>query len=623
MAMEKNIKILLIEDNPGDAYLIEEQLEEFANFSYEFKNVETLNEALSVLKEQPFDVILLDLGLPDSDGISTFLRIFNKNPLIPIIILTGLNDETIGSYAVKKGAQDFLVKGQIEGRLLQSTIQYSIERKKAEDKIYKLANVVESSNDAIITESLYGIITSWNKGAEKIFGYSAKEMLGRPISIISPPHVHEETKKLSNKIINGETVRPYETSGLRKDGMIIYVSVTLSPVFDISGKLTAISFIARDITENRSIAAKLRESEERCRIVTEQTGQLVYEYDIDNDKIYWASDVENITGYTQNKLLDKGMEFWIDNVHPEDRKEVLNQKMKYCNQGIQLIEDKENFHIEYRFRRKDGDYIHIEDDGFCSQTGNELIKILGVMKDVTEKKETKELLKRIEETRKKEIHHRVKNNLQVISSLLDLQMENFSQREAVKISDVLETFRESQNRVISMALIHEELYENGGNDTLNFSLYLKKLAQSLFQTYRIGNVNTTLNMDMEERIFFNMDIAVPLGTIVNELVSNSLKHAFAGRDKGEIRIKLCREDTEECKNSRKESKNEELNSIGFILAVSDDGVGIPESIDIENPDTLGIQLVNALVDQLDGKLEPNRANGTEFTIRFRSKEEMQ
>jgi len=326
--MEKNIKILLIEDNSGDVYLIEKQLEEFANFSYELKNVETLNEALSVLKEQTFDVILLDLGLPDSDGINTFLKIYNKNPLIPIIILTGLNDETIGSYAVKKGAQDFLVKGQIEGKLLQSTIQYSIERKKAEDKIYKLANVVESSNDAIITESFYGIVTSWNNSAEKIFGYSAKEMLGRPISIISPPHVHKETKKLSNKIIHGDTVQPYETSGLRKDGMIIDISVTLSPVFDISGKLTAISFIARDITESRSIATKLRESEERCRIVTEQAGQLVYEYDIDNDKIYWASDVKKITGYTQNELLNTGMEFWIDNVHPEDRKEVLNQKMK-------------------------------------------------------------------------------------------------------------------------------------------------------------------------------------------------------------------------------------------------------------------------------------------------------
>jgi CheY-like chemotaxis protein len=135
MAMEKNIKILLIEDNPGDAYLIEEHLEEFANFSYEFKNVGTLNEALSVLKEQPYDVVLLDLGLPDSDGVNTFLSVHNKNPLIPIIILTGLNDGKVESYALKAGAHYFLVKGKTEGRLLQSIIQCSIERKKESSSI--------------------------------------------------------------------------------------------------------------------------------------------------------------------------------------------------------------------------------------------------------------------------------------------------------------------------------------------------------------------------------------------------------------------------------------------------------------------------------------------------------
>jgi CheY-like chemotaxis protein len=135
MVMEKNIKILLIEDNPGDAYLIEEHLEEFANFSYEFKNVGTLNEALSVLKEQPYDVVLLDLGLPDSDGVNTFLSVHNKNPLIPIIILTGLNDGKIESYALKAGAHYFLVKGKTKGRLLQSIIQCSIECKKESSSI--------------------------------------------------------------------------------------------------------------------------------------------------------------------------------------------------------------------------------------------------------------------------------------------------------------------------------------------------------------------------------------------------------------------------------------------------------------------------------------------------------
>jgi DNA-binding response OmpR family regulator len=130
MFMGENIRILLIEDNPGDAYLIGEHLEEFANFSYGFKIVETLDEALSVLNKKPFDVILLDLELPDSNGINTFLSIRNENPLIPIIILTGLKDEKIRSYALKIGAYDYLVKGQTEGRLLECIMQSSIECRK-------------------------------------------------------------------------------------------------------------------------------------------------------------------------------------------------------------------------------------------------------------------------------------------------------------------------------------------------------------------------------------------------------------------------------------------------------------------------------------------------------------
>lgn len=128
--MEKYIKILLIEDNPGDAYLIEEYLEEFANFSYELTIVETLHEALYVLKKRSFDVMLLDLELPDSNGINTFLSVHNKNPLIPVIILTGLNDEKVGTCVMKEGAHDFLVKGQMEGRLLDGIIQCSDEHKK-------------------------------------------------------------------------------------------------------------------------------------------------------------------------------------------------------------------------------------------------------------------------------------------------------------------------------------------------------------------------------------------------------------------------------------------------------------------------------------------------------------
>ncbi len=238
-----------------------------------------------------------------------------------------------------------------------------------------------------------------------------------------------------------------------------------------------------------------------------------------------------------------------------------------------------------------------------------------VVTDLTEQKRNEEILaserlarsimeRAAENIRKKEIHHRIKNNLQVISSLLDLQAEQFEDEK------VREAFGESQNRVISMALIHEELYKGEGTDTLNFSAYIRKLAENLFQTYSLSSKNVRLCMDLEENAFFDMDTAVPLGIIVNELVSNSLKHAFPGRDKGEFQIKLRRE----------EGKNEGCKNTNFILTISDNGVGIPENLDIEDPDTLGLQLVTSLVDQLDGKLELKRNNGTEFTMKFTATE---
>src|SRR5664280_2579429 len=167
------------------------------------------------------DRIMTDLRLPDSDGINTFLDIHAKTSRIPIIILTALNDEKIGIDAVKKGAQDYLVKGQVDGRLLKRSIQYSIERKKAEEKIKSLANIVESSNDAIITKSLDGIITSWNKGAEQVYGYSAKEILGRPILIIEPNSLKGEIEQLGEMVKQGKKIQHYETSRLKKEMVLL------------------------------------------------------------------------------------------------------------------------------------------------------------------------------------------------------------------------------------------------------------------------------------------------------------------------------------------------------------------------------------------------------------------
>jgi two-component sensor histidine kinase len=236
---------------------------------------------------------------------------------------------------------------------------------------------------------------------------------------------------------------------------------------------------------------------------------------------------------------------------------------------------------------------------------------------LTERKKAEEALAKIEIARQKEIHHRIKNNLQVISSLLDLEAEKFNNKECINNLEVLEAFRESQDRVISIALIHEELHEGEGADTLNFSLYLQRLIKNLFQIYRLGNSNINLNMDLGENIFFDMDTAVPLGIVVNELVSNSLKYAFPDRENGEIQIKLFSEETGNESNN-KEYLTRKVTS--YTLVVSDNGAGIPEEIDFENPDTLGLQLVNILIDQLDGEIELKRDKGTGIKIRFNVKQ---
>ncbi|RXA21869.1 sensor histidine kinase [Methanosarcina sp. MSH10X1] len=239
---------------------------------------------------------------------------------------------------------------------------------------------------------------------------------------------------------------------------------------------------------------------------------------------------------------------------------------------------------------------------------------LEIETQLTERKKAEEVLANIETARKKEIHHRIKNNLQVISSLLDLQADQFRSRNNIKNSEVLTAFRESQDRVLSMALIHEELYRGEGLETLNFSSYIEELAGNLLQTYRLGNLDINLDMDLEKDSFFDMDTAVPLGIIVNELISNSLKHAFPDRHNGTIRITLHREGNRECISSI--VKSEGCKGTAFVLKVSDNGVGIPENLDIEELDSLGMQLVTSLADQIDGKLELRTNHGTEIIIRF-------
>jgi hypothetical protein len=151
--------------------------------------------------------------------------------------------------------------------------------------------------------------------------------------------------------------------------------------------------------------------------------------------------------------------------------------------------------------------------------------LLEFVTEISERKKAEEILAKIEEARIKEIRHRIKNNLQVISSLLDLQVEAFPHLETCNVSKVIDAFKDSQNRVAPMALIHEELYRSKGTDSLDFTAYIQKLTQELFSSYNLRNEDISLKMNLEQA-YLGMDTAIPLGIVANELVSNSLKYAF-------------------------------------------------------------------------------------------------
>ncbi|CAN5557332.1 hypothetical protein BH10BAC1_BH10BAC1_05570 [soil metagenome] len=198
----------------------------------------------------------------------------------------------------------------------------------------------------------------------------------------------------------------------------------------------------------------------------------------------------------------------------------------------------------------------------------------------------------------KEVHHRVKNNLQVISSLLNLQSEKITQ------PDLLETFMESQNRIRAMSLVHEKLYQSKDLSQIDFTEYVHSFINHMNNSYNLNPVNVKMHMNADTKAhFFKIDTAIPCSLILNELLSNCYKYAFPKNRKGNIYLRF------EMEKETKAGKQ-------FVMEVADDGVGIAPEIDIKNTSSLGLQLVDLLTDQIEGTLNLDRENGTKFTIRF-------
>lgn len=495
-----------------------------------------------------------------------------------------------------------VVKDITEQKLASKSLQESEER-------YRTA--AEQTGQLVFDFRIETYEVEWAGAIREVTGYSPEEFKSFDESLwIEHLHPEDRTrmiKSMENFFRAKERIQA-EFRFRKKDGKYIYVEIRGVWLKDEKGKVYRAIGVMKDITEWKYTLEKIEASEMKYRSLIQNFQGIAFQTDRNFIPIFIHGAVKEITGHTEEELMSRAK--WKEIILPEDLPLLLKEEERIrdstCNKYAK---------VDFRITHRDGKirWLHEIYQKVLGKDGNPKL-YQGTIYDITERKETEEFLANIKIARQREIHHRIKNNLQVISSLLDLQAEKFNNMECVTNSEVLEAFRESQDRVISIALIHEELHEGEGTEKLNFSPYLKKLIGNLFRTYRLGDTAISLKTELEENIFFDMDIAVPLGLIVNELVSNSLKHAFPNGKSGEIRIRLSRNDESEHLIEEIDPKGK---STEFNLTVSDNGKGIPETVDFENPETLGLQLVSILVNQLEGEIELKRENGTEFSMRFK------
>jgi PAS domain S-box-containing protein len=340
--------------------------------------------------------------------------------------------------------------------------------------------------------------------------------------------------------------------------------------------------------ETKRAADALRESEEKYRELVENLNDVIYMLDIDGIVTYISPVVEAVTGFSLKEVVGRP---FTDFVYEEDLPLIMNRFQEVMSGHLEPT--------EYRLIDKSGQIRWVRSSSRPIVEDNRVIGLRGIFLDITARKQAEEKIKaslREKEVLLKEVHHRVKNNMQVISSMLSLQ----SHHTTDKASRMM--FQESQNRIRAMALIHEKLYTSEDLAHIDIAGYIHSLTHQLITSYR--TTASRVNMDIAVTdIFLTITTAIPCGLIINELVTNALKHAFPHQRDGTITVSMT------------PSTNDHL-----ILTVSDTGIGFPEGIDFRNTTTLGMQLVTSLVEQLEGTITLDRSEGTRFRIEFRTQE---
>lgn len=454
--------------------------------------------------------------------------------------------------------------------------------KESENKYRKLA---ESVPAAIFIFSGRRFIYC-NDYSSEITGYSREELFQMDFWDIVHPDFRELAMERGFQRQRGEDIPArYEMKILDKNGNAKWMDYTGS-LIEYQNKPSVLG-VAYDITELKNTQHALIDSEQKYRALVENMSEVILYVD-NRDRIVFVNDnAIKFFGYSRSELIGANA---AELLAAEDFIDFVNEKVSQRQHG-------NADRYEVKMKHKSGQEMWVEVSGApLKDSSGEVIGSIGIYSNITERREYADALEkslRQKDLLLKEIHHRVKNNLQIVSSLIKLQSAHITDKEVHNL------FAESQNRIKTMALIHEKLYRSTDISVIEFYDYIKNLVNNLYSTYGISIDRVKLVIEFRS-IYLDIDTSIPCGLIVNELISNCLKYAFPGKQSGSIYIDL-----------------KETGRNNFLLIVKDDGVGIPPEIDFSSASSLGLKLVKILAEQLSGGVELIRTKGSEFRISFK------
>jgi len=443
--------------------------------------------------------------------------------------------------------------------------------------------LVDNSLVGIYKTHLNGDIIFANESLAKIFKSESVEEL-KSQKIIDFYKNHSERKEIIHRLKKEGKLEQYELEMVSTTGETVNMLLSAN----LTGNI--ISGMLMDITERKSTEKALQDNEEKYRTLFEANPNYTTLVSLEGVILDVNSSASRFAGLSSGELIGKN--FSELGIFPAEDISFLREKFSRALKGETLKP------FQYHLINKNGEYSWIETQLVPIKKDGMINSILVIDTDITDRKNAIDRLRSSVNEKKiliKEIHHRVKNNMQIISSLLNLQSQHLKDDEKVAAT----VLKESQNRVRSMAMIHEKLYQSKDFTHIRFEDYIKRLLSDLFYSYDTSSDQVKLVVDVED-VNLNMETAVPCGLIISELFSNSLKYAFPEGRGGEIRVSL----------------KQETDDQRFVLTVGDDGVGLPPDLDFKNTTTLGLELVNNLTKQIDGEIELDRSHGTEFKIRF-------